>query len=134
MGRYPLFLKSSIEKLPEKHPDRITVPQALATIRDILTKINLEAGKAENALKLSRLQAQIFFNPGEEMVRGIYSDLFCRISVSRLRTVNYVEKERCFSSDPGSTWNSPFSSLTIILFLPKGKTTVHIKYTKGYGH
>ena len=68
MGRYPLFLNSSISNLPKNHPDSITVPQALETIRDILKKINFEAGKAENALKLSRLHVQIVFTPGEEVV------------------------------------------------------------------
>jgi hypothetical protein len=68
MGRYPLFLTSSIMGLPKTHPDSITVPQALETIRDILKKINFEAGKAENALKLSRLNTQIVFTPGEQIV------------------------------------------------------------------
>jgi hypothetical protein len=68
MGRYPLFLNSSIGGLPKTHPDSITVPQALETIRDILKKINFEAGKAENALKLSRLNTQIVFTPGEQVV------------------------------------------------------------------
>lgn len=68
MGRYPLFLKSVFEKLPENHPDKKAIPQALATLKDILSKINAEAGKAENVLKLSRLQKQIVFNTGEEVV------------------------------------------------------------------
>ena len=68
MGRYPLFLKSIFEKLPENHSDKKAIPQALATLKDILSKINAEAGKAENVLKLSRLQKQIIFNTGEEVV------------------------------------------------------------------
>lgn len=68
MGRYPLFLNSSIAGLHKTHSDSIIVPQALETIRDILKKINFEAGKAENALKLSRLDTQIVFTPGEEVV------------------------------------------------------------------
>jgi hypothetical protein len=57
--------------LPQNHPDSITIPQALETIRDILKKINFEAGKAENSLKLSRLHVQIVFTPGEEVVRAL---------------------------------------------------------------
>ena len=72
MGRYPLFLNSSIANLPKTHPDSITVPPALEAIRDILRKINFEAGKAENDLKLSRLQTQIIFTPGEEVVIEIF--------------------------------------------------------------
>ena len=68
MGRYPLFLTSSISNLPLNHSDSVAVPQALLTIRDILKKINFEAGKAENTLKLSKLDTQILFTPGEEVV------------------------------------------------------------------
>ena len=74
MGRYPLFLKSAFERVPDDHPDKIMIPKAMETIRDILSKINIEAGKSENQLKITRLQAQIFFNPGEEVDLDLKSE------------------------------------------------------------
>ncbi|KAJ3188173.1 RHO1 GDP-GTP exchange protein 2 [Gaertneriomyces sp. JEL0708] len=65
MGRYPLFLRSVVDKAAPNNPDRTLVPQAMDVIKTILSKINKEAGEAENRLKLSLLQAQLTFNPGE---------------------------------------------------------------------
>ncbi|KAI8897330.1 hypothetical protein BC833DRAFT_621321 [Globomyces pollinis-pini] len=60
LGRYPLLLKPVMEKAAENHPDRILIPQALTGFKAVLTNINIEAGKAENILKLGRLNKQIF--------------------------------------------------------------------------
>lgn len=59
MGRYPLLLKPVMEKAPENHPDRTLIPQSLADFKAILSNINIEAGKAENIVRLGRLHKQI---------------------------------------------------------------------------
>nr|KAJ3423238.1 RHO1 GDP-GTP exchange protein 2 [Polyrhizophydium stewartii] len=66
MGRYPLLLKPVMEKAPENHPDRNLIPQALTSIKELLSNINSAAGKAENIVKLSRLEKQILFGEGEK--------------------------------------------------------------------
>lgn len=59
LGRYPLLLKPVMEKSTENHPDRTSIPQALADLKAVLLNINLEAGKAENIVRLGKLQKQI---------------------------------------------------------------------------
>ncbi|KAI8903114.1 CNH domain-containing protein [Gorgonomyces haynaldii] len=59
MGRYLLLLKPTMEKAPDGHPDKLLVPQALASIRDVLANINVEVGKADNRLKLFTLEKKI---------------------------------------------------------------------------
>ncbi|KAJ3054651.1 RHO1 GDP-GTP exchange protein 2 [Rhizophlyctis rosea] len=59
MGRYPLLLKSLLEKTPEDHIDQRVVPPVMDAIKDILTRINIEVGKANNQLKLSQLASQL---------------------------------------------------------------------------
>jgi hypothetical protein len=59
MGRYPLLLKPVMEKAADNHPDRTFIPQALADFKTILSSINAEAGKAENIVRLGKLQKQI---------------------------------------------------------------------------
>eukprot|EP00842_Homolaphlyctis_polyrhiza_P000294 jgi/Hompol1/1265/HPOL_002670-RA len=66
MGRYPLLLKPVMEKAVENHPDRTLIPQAMASIKEVLSSINSEAGKAENIVKLSRLEKQIIFGEGQQ--------------------------------------------------------------------
>ncbi|XJO72365.1 hypothetical protein BDV3_003492 [Batrachochytrium dendrobatidis] len=66
MGRYPLLLKPVMEKSAETHPDRTLIPQALLSIREVLASINVEAGKADNIVKLSRLDRQLQFDEGEK--------------------------------------------------------------------
>ena len=60
MGRYPLLLKSVLEKTPSNNEDLILIPQAMTDVKNLLAKINYEAGKASNFVRLSRLQKQIF--------------------------------------------------------------------------
>ncbi|KAI9092393.1 CNH domain-containing protein [Phlyctochytrium arcticum] len=73
MGRYPLLLKSILEASPEGHSDRVILPRVIATLKDILHKINKEAGRAENFLKLNQLQSQLVFHPGEQVDLGLLS-------------------------------------------------------------
>ncbi|KAJ3081352.1 RHO1 GDP-GTP exchange protein 2 [Quaeritorhiza haematococci] len=65
LARYPLLLEAVLKKTPEGHPDQTYIPQAVAFIRTILQKINLEAGKADNLIKLQSLASQIVFDPKE---------------------------------------------------------------------
>ncbi|KAJ3256696.1 RHO1 GDP-GTP exchange protein 2 [Boothiomyces macroporosus] len=68
LGRYPLLLKPVLEKAAENNPDKTLIPQALAAFKTVLTTINIEAGKAENLLRLGRLQKQIFgLEPDQEV-------------------------------------------------------------------
>ncbi|KAJ3009607.1 RHO1 GDP-GTP exchange protein 2 [Thoreauomyces humboldtii] len=65
IGRYPLLLKSAMDAAADHHPDRTLLPQAIHVIREVLSSINLVAGRAENKLKLEQLQQSLVFNPGE---------------------------------------------------------------------
>ncbi|KAJ3311035.1 RHO1 GDP-GTP exchange protein 2 [Boothiomyces sp. JEL0838] len=70
LGRYPLLLKPVLEKAAENNPDKTLIPQALAAFKTVLTTINIEAGKAENLLRLGRLQKQIFgLEPDQESLK-----------------------------------------------------------------
>lgn len=79
MGRYPLLLKPVMEKATENHPDRTLIPQALASLKEVLSSINMEAGKAENLVKLSRLDRLIVNSEGErEVCPSIILLIFCK--------------------------------------------------------
>ncbi|KAI8592041.1 hypothetical protein BDZ88DRAFT_392856 [Geranomyces variabilis] len=65
VGRYPLLLMSAMNASADHHPDRILIPQAVHVIKEVLSNINREAGRAENQLKLDQLQMSLIFNPGE---------------------------------------------------------------------
>ncbi|KAI8911205.1 CNH domain-containing protein, partial [Powellomyces hirtus] len=71
IGRYPLLLKSAMTAAADHHPDRTLLPQAMHVIKEVLTNINREAGRAENQLKLEQLQMSLVFNPGEVMDLGL---------------------------------------------------------------
>jgi RHO1 GDP-GTP exchange protein 1/2 len=72
LGRYPLLLKPVMEKglwdgltlATDNHPDKTLIPQALGNLKRILLNINVEAGKAENIVRLAKLQKQII--PGND--------------------------------------------------------------------
>lgn len=70
MGRYPLLLRDAFKRSAENHPDRTLLPQAMDAIKNIMDKINREAGRAENRIKLTKLQESLSFYPGEQVVRG----------------------------------------------------------------
>lgn len=59
LGRYPLLLKPVMDKAVDNHPDKVLIPQALADFKTLLSSINVEAGKAENIVKLQKLHTQI---------------------------------------------------------------------------
>jgi hypothetical protein len=65
MGRYPLLLEAVLKRTPPDHPDQIAIPQAITIIKDVLSKINIEAGKADNLLKLNQLNQHLVFGEGE---------------------------------------------------------------------
>ncbi|KAJ3180937.1 RHO1 GDP-GTP exchange protein 2 [Geranomyces variabilis] len=65
VGRYPLLLRSAMNASADHHPDRTLIPQAVHVIKEVLSSINREAGRAENQLKLDQLQMSLVFNPGE---------------------------------------------------------------------
>lgn len=50
-----MLLEGILKKSSADSPDRSTLPKVISLIRDILFKINVEAGKSENLLKLTQL-------------------------------------------------------------------------------
>lgn len=65
LARYPLLLENILKYTKDGNPDRTDIPQAIAMIRDVLTKVNIESGKAENAFNLRTLADELVFRPGE---------------------------------------------------------------------
>ena len=66
LARYPLLLENVLKYTAEDNPDIQDIPKVIAIIKEILTKVNAESGKAENQHNLRQLSQQLKWNPGEK--------------------------------------------------------------------
>lgn len=67
LARYPLLLEAVLKYSEEGNSDREDLPKVLTVIRDLLSRVNRESGKAENRFQLKRLQESLRFRPNERV-------------------------------------------------------------------
>jgi RHO1 GDP-GTP exchange protein 1/2 len=67
LARYPLLLENVLKYTEDNNPDREDIPKVLTKIRDLLSRVNAESGKAENRFNLRRLHEQLRFRPNEKV-------------------------------------------------------------------
>jgi hypothetical protein len=67
LARYPLLLENVLKYTEDGNPDKEHIPKVLTMIRDLLSRVNAESGKAENRFNLRRLNEQLKFRPGERV-------------------------------------------------------------------
>ncbi|KZF22985.1 CNH-domain-containing protein [Xylona heveae TC161] len=65
LARYPLLLENVQKYTAEDNPDTNDIPKAISLIRDFLSRVNVESGKAENHFNLMQLNQQLKFRQGE---------------------------------------------------------------------
>ena len=65
LARYPLLLENIAKYTADDNPDKEDIPKAIKIIRDVLYKVNVESGKAENHFNLMQLNQALKFRPGE---------------------------------------------------------------------
>lgn len=65
LARYPLLLENVIKNTADDNPDKQDIPKAISLIRDFLSRVNVESGKAENHFNLMQLNHQLKWAPGE---------------------------------------------------------------------
>ena len=65
LARYPLLLQNVAKYTADDNPDKDDIPKAVEIIRNILYKVNVESGKAENYFNLMQLNQSLKFRPGE---------------------------------------------------------------------
>jgi hypothetical protein len=61
LARYPLLLENVLKYTADDNPDKQDIPKAIGLIRDFLSRVNLESGKAENHFNLVQLNAALKF-------------------------------------------------------------------------
>lgn len=67
LARYPLLLENVLKYTEDGNQDKKDIPKAMAMIRDLLTRVNAESGKAENRFNLKQLHEQLRFRPNERV-------------------------------------------------------------------
>jgi hypothetical protein len=67
LARYPLLLDNVLKYTEPSSQDKEDIPKAMKMIRDLLTRVNAESGKAENRFNLKRLHEQLRFRPNERV-------------------------------------------------------------------
>ncbi|KAL1872290.1 hypothetical protein VTK73DRAFT_1672 [Phialemonium thermophilum] len=67
LARYPLLLENVLKYTEEDNADKSDIPKVLTMIRDLLSRVNAESGKAENRFNLRRLHEQLRFRPNERV-------------------------------------------------------------------
>lgn len=67
LARYPLLLENVLKYTEQENPDRDDIPKAMKMIRELLSRVNAESGKAENRFNLKRLHEQLRFRPNERV-------------------------------------------------------------------
>ncbi|ORX87091.1 CNH-domain-containing protein [Basidiobolus meristosporus CBS 931.73] len=65
LGRYPLLLEGVIKSSPEGHADIENLTAAISVIKECLSQINAESGKADNRLRLTKLNDTLVCKDGE---------------------------------------------------------------------
>lgn len=65
LARYPLLLENVAKFTADDNPDKYDIPKTIKIIRDVLYKVNVESGKAENHFNLMQLNQALKFRPGE---------------------------------------------------------------------
>lgn len=55
LARYPLLLENVVKFTADDNPDKQDIPKAIAIIKEVLTRVNQESGKAENIQQLMTL-------------------------------------------------------------------------------
>ena len=65
LARYPLLLENVAKYTADDNPDKEDIPKTIKIIRDVLYKVNVESGKAENHFNLMQLNQALKFRPGE---------------------------------------------------------------------
>jgi hypothetical protein len=65
LARYPLLLEQVLKYTAEGNPDKQDIPRAVGLIKDFLSRVNTESGKAENHFNLVQLNAALKFSPGD---------------------------------------------------------------------
>lgn len=67
LARYPLLLENILKYTEDGNPDKEDIPKVLVMVRELLTRVNAESGKAENRFNLRRLHDQLKFRPNERV-------------------------------------------------------------------
>jgi hypothetical protein len=65
LARYPLLLEGILKATAEDNPDKEDLPKVVKMIKETLSKVNVESGKAENHFNLMQLNKDLKFRPGE---------------------------------------------------------------------
>ena len=68
LARYPLLLDQVVKNTADGNPDRQDIPKAIALIKEFLSRVNVETGRAENRFNLIQLAHNLKFPPGEPHV------------------------------------------------------------------
>ena len=61
LARYPLLLEQVLKNTKDDNPDKQDLPKAVGLIREFLTRVNIESGKAENRFNLMHLSQNLKF-------------------------------------------------------------------------
>ncbi|KAL5118705.1 RHO1 GDP-GTP exchange protein 2 [Pleosporales sp. CAS-2024a] len=65
LARYPLLLENIVKYTADEDPDKEDIPKVIKIIKETLSKVNMESGKAENHFNLMQLNKDLKFRPGE---------------------------------------------------------------------
>ncbi|GIK00258.1 RHO1 GDP-GTP exchange protein 2 [Aspergillus viridinutans] len=65
LARYPLLLEQVLKSTKDDNPDKEDIPKAIKLIKDFLSRVNTESGRAENHFNLVQLNSALKFNPGD---------------------------------------------------------------------
>lgn len=67
LARYPLLLEGILKYTADDSSDKIDIPKAIVVIREFLSKVNAESGKAENKYTMLTLNRDLKFRDGERV-------------------------------------------------------------------
>ncbi|EAW12770.1 putative Rho guanyl nucleotide exchange factor (Rom2) [Aspergillus clavatus NRRL 1] len=65
LARYPLLLEQVLKNTSDDNMDKEDIPKAVKLIKDFLSRVNTESGRAENHFNLVQLNSALKFNPGD---------------------------------------------------------------------
>ncbi|CAN6672251.1 RHO1 GDP-GTP exchange protein 2 [Trichomonascus vanleenenianus] len=68
LARYPLLLEAVLKNTEDDNPDKKNLPEAIKLIRQFLTRVNEETGKAENRFNLITLNQQLIWRSQHDYV------------------------------------------------------------------